>query len=214
MYGELHQYLILHKQLNVPGIGTFQVERKPADVDVAGKIINPPAYTIALHHSNATPSKKIFSWLASELSISEYDALAKFNDFAFDIRNKVMAGEKLLWNGIGILSKGMAGEIRFEASLKGMSIGEPVIAHKVIREDAEHRIMVGEQEKTSTEMLEWLNPSGKKRSYVWVLSLLIGLLAIAFIAWHFYSRGIVATSGANQEKLTPQKESSTYKIAP
>ena len=61
MYGELHQYLILHKQLNVPGIGTFLVERKPADVDVAGKLINPPAYTIALHHSNATPSKKMVS---------------------------------------------------------------------------------------------------------------------------------------------------------
>src|SRR5678815_6010683 len=107
MYGELHQYLILHKQLNVPGIGTFLVERKPADVDVAGKMIYPPAYTIALHHSNATPSKKIFSWLASELNISEYDALAKFNDFAFDLKNKIKKRKKLLWNGIGILSRGM-----------------------------------------------------------------------------------------------------------
>jgi len=214
MYGELHQYLILHKQLNVPGIGTFQVERKPADVDVAGKMIYPPAYTIALHHSNATPSKKIFTWLAAELNISEYDALARFNDFAFDVRNKIMAGEKLLWNGIGILSKGMAGEIRFEASLKGISIGEPVAANKVIRDDAEHRIMVGEQEKTSTEMLEWLNPVQRKRSYWWVLSLLIGLLAIAFITWHFYSKGLVTSAAANQQKLDPQKETSTYKIAP
>ena len=41
-----------------------------------------------------------------------------------------MAGDKLQWNGIGTLSKGMAGEIRFEASLKGMSIGEPVAAQQ------------------------------------------------------------------------------------
>ena len=214
MYGELHQYLILHKQLNVPGIGTFQVERKPADLDVAGKLINPPAYTIALHHSNATPSNKIFSWLATELNISEYDALARFNDFAFDIRNKVMAGDRLLWNGIGTLTKGMAGEIRFEASLKGMSIGEPVAAHKVIRDDAEHKIMVGEQEKTSTEMLEWLSPIEKKRSYWWVISLMVGLLAVAFIAWHFYSKGMLTSSAANEQELTPQKGSPTYKPAP
>ncbi len=214
MYGELHQYLILHKQLNVPGIGTFRVERKPADLDVAGKLIHPPAYTIALHHSNATPSNKIFSWLATELNISEYDALAQFNDFAFDIRNKIMAGDRLLWNGIGTLSKGMAGEIRFDASLKGVSIGEPVAAHKVLRDDAEHRIMVGEQEKTSTEMLEWLSPIEKKRSYWWVISLLVGLLLVVFITWHFYSKGLFTSSAANQQKLTPQKEAPTYKPAP
>ena len=75
MYGELYQYLILHKQLNIPGIGTFLVERKPADIDFARKIINPPAYTIALHHGNATPSNKIFSWLATVFNISEQDAL-------------------------------------------------------------------------------------------------------------------------------------------
>ncbi len=58
MYGELYQYLVLHKQLNIPGIGTFLVERKPADIDFVNKVVNPPAYTVALHHGNATTSKK------------------------------------------------------------------------------------------------------------------------------------------------------------
>ena len=80
MFGELYQYLVLHKQLNVPGIGTFLVERKPADIDFVSKVAYPPAYTISLHHGNVTASKKIFSWLSDVFNISERDALSRFND--------------------------------------------------------------------------------------------------------------------------------------
>lgn len=214
MYGELYQYLVLHKQLNIPGIGTFLVERKPADIDFASKIINPPAYSIALHHGNASPSQKIFNWLSTILNISERDALSRFNDFAFELRNKIMAGEKLQWEGIGTLSKGLAGEIRFEAALKGMTMSVPVPANKVIRENAEHTVRVGEDHKTSTEMMERLNPADEKKSYWWAAALIIGLLAFVFIAWYFSSNGLNTSSTGNQQKLEPKKESTTYQTAP
>lgn len=214
MYGELYQYLILHKQLNIPGIGTFLLERKPADIDFVNKIANPPAYSVALHHGNSTPSKNVFSWLASSLNISERDALTQFNDFALDIKDRVLTGDKLQWNGIGILSKGMAGEIRFEASLKGMKAGTPVPAIKVIRENAEHTVRVGEQEKTSAEMIELLAPSAEKKTYLWGIALIAGLLAIFFIALYFSSKGFNTSSAANQQKLVPQKETTTHRLAP
>lgn len=214
MYGELYQYLILHKQLNIPGIGTFLMERKPADIDFVNKIVNPPAYTIALHHGIATPSKNVFSWLASTLDISERDALTRFNDFATNIKDKVSAGDKLQWNGIGTLSKGMAGEIRFEASLKDMKAGVPVPAVKVIREHAEHSIRVGEQEKTSSEMIEMLAPSEVRKTNWWAIALIAGLLAFIFIAIYFSSKGLNTSSAANQQRLTPEKEAPTHKLAP
>ena len=213
MYGELYQYLVLHKQLNIPGIGTFQVERKPADIDFVGRKVNPPAYTIALHHGNTTPSKKVFNWLSDVFNITERDALSRFNDFAFELRDKVMAGDKLQWDGVGTLSKGLAGEIRFDASLKGMTIGEPVPANKVIRENAEHTVRVGEDQKTSTEMIEWLSPAEETKSYWWAAALIIGLLAFVFIAWYFSTRGLDTTSTGNQQKPEPQKETTTYKLS-
>src|SRR5882672_2379703 len=109
MYGELYQYLVLNKQLNIPGIGTFMLERRPADIDFANKLINPPSFHIALHHGNMVPSKKLFSWLSLVFDISERDAVIRFNDFVFDLKDQVMAGHKLHWQGIGILSKGLAG---------------------------------------------------------------------------------------------------------
>ncbi len=214
MYGELYQYLILHKQLNIPGIGTFLLERKPANIDFVNKMADPPAYTVALHHGNTTPSKNIFSWLASVLNISESDALNRFNDFALDVKDRVLAGDKLQWNGIGILSKGMAGEIRFESSLKDMKAGTPVPAIKVIRENAEHTVRVGEQQKTSSEMAEILTPAEGKKTNWWGIALIAGLLAFIFIALYFSSKGLTTSSAANQQKLTPQKETGTYKLAP
>jgi hypothetical protein len=213
MYGALYQYLVLHKQLNIPGIGTFQVERKPADIDFIGKVVNPPAYTVALHHGNTTASKKVFSWLSDVFNISERDALSRFNDFAFELRDKVMAGDKLQWDGVGILSKGMAGEIRFDASLRGMTIGEPIPANKVIRENAQHTVRVGEDQKTSTEMMERLAPEEEKRSYWWAAALIIGLLALFFLAWYFSSRRLDSSATGNQQKLEAQKEAPTYQLS-
>ncbi|MGZ8553673.1 MAG: hypothetical protein ACXWV8_09730, partial [Chitinophagaceae bacterium] len=118
------------------------------------------------------------------------------------------------WNGIGTLSKGMAGEIRFEASLKDMKAGKPVPAIKVLREHAEHSIRVGEQEKTSSEMIEMLAPIGARKSKWWVIALIAGLLAFIFVAVYFSSKGINASSAANQQKLTPEKEAPTHKLAP
>ncbi len=214
MYGELYQYLILHKQLNIPGIGIFQIERIPADIDFISKIVNPPAYSIALHHSNASPSQKIFSWLSDVQNISERDALSRFNDFAFELRNKIMSGEKLQWEGIGTLSKGLAGEIRFEAAMKGMTMGTPVSANKVIRENAAHTVRVGENHKTSIEMKEYLNPADGKRSYWWAAALIIGLLAFVFIAWFFSTKGLNTSSAGNQQELEPKNETTTYQTSP
>lgn len=216
MYGELHQYLVLHKQLNIPGIGTFLVERRPADIDFVNKVVNPPSYSIALHHgnTNTASSKDIFSWLAFEMNISERDAITRFNDFVHDIKDKIMAGDKLYWEGVGTLSKGMAGEVRFDTSLKDMKLGTPVPAIKVIREHAEHSVRVGEQEKTSTEMIEWLAPAENKKTYWWGIALIAGLLAFIFIALYFSSNGLNTSSAGNQQKLTPQKETTTHKLAP
>lgn len=214
MYGELHQYLILHKQLSMPGIGTFLLERKPAHIDFVNKIAEPPTYSVALHHGNVAASKNVFYWLASSLGISELDAVKRFNDFSFDIKNKVMAGDELHWEGVGVFSKGLAGEIRFESALKDFKSGEPIPAVKVIREKAEHTVRVGEQEKTSSEMIEMLAPSHEKKIQWWAIALIVSLLAFVFIGLYLSSKGVKTSSVGNQQKHSPASSSPTYRTAP
>jgi hypothetical protein len=214
MYDELYEYFSFYKQLNVPGIGIFLLERRPAEADFTSRVINPPAYTIILRSDNTTPGKKFFYWLADKLNISYTDAVVRFNDFIFDIKNQVLSGTKITWMGIGTLSKGMAGEIKFEAAVKDHSFESPVRAVKIIRIKAEHAVRVGEEQRTSTEMVEWLSGTKEKISHWRGIALIIAILSIVFIAFYFFQHGLNTSSSANQQKLSPQKESTTHTTLP
>jgi hypothetical protein len=214
MYTELYQYFIQHKQLAVPGVGTFLLERKPAEADFPGKLINPPVYTVAFQSTVNSPAKNFFNWLASALNISDRDAVIRFNDFAFELKQKISSGCAIKWSGIGTLSKGLAGEMKFYSSDSVTIFDEPVTAQKVIRKSAEHTVRVGEQEKTSTQMTELLNQPDEKKSYWWAYALVLGLFAIIFIFWYFSEHGLTISSAGNAKKLNTQKAAATYKILP
>jgi hypothetical protein len=212
MYQHLHEYLVLNKQLSVPGIGTFFLERKPAGTDLIHRRINPPAYTITLHHSSATPAKKFFYWLAEKLNIHYNEAIVRFNGFAFDLKNRVTSGDKVIWDNVGILTKGMAGELKFESALKDYKFDPPVSTTKIIREKAVHSVRVGELDTTSAEMTAWLHPAEENRSYWWAPALIAAVLLFIFTGLYFSQRGISSSSAANQQKLSPGKGSVAYTI--
>jgi hypothetical protein len=214
MYGELYQYLILHKQLAVPGIGTFFVEKNAAEILFTEKAVNPPYYSISLQHGLQTPSSKLFQWLADVFNIGESDAENRFTDFSVNLKQQVEAGNKTTWPGVGIISKGLAGEIRFESAMKKKMVGQPVKAEKVLRQQAEHTVRVGEQEKTSAEMIELLNPVAAKRPYWWITALVLTGLGIFYTAYYFYTNGFTAAVTGNQQTVDVQKSAATYKVLP
>ena len=112
MYTQLYQYLLQHKQLPVPGVGTFLLERKPAVIDFPNKKINPPVYTIALQPTANSTAQNFFTWLGSILHISNHEAVIRFNDFAFNLKKQVADGDIIIWNGVGTISKGLAGDVK------------------------------------------------------------------------------------------------------
>ena len=214
MYTELYQYLIQHKQLPVPGIGTFLLDRKPAELDFIGKKISPPSYTIALDHSSHLPGQRFFNWLANALGVSNREAIFRFNDFAFDMKKQISDGGVINWRGIGTLSRGLTGDVKFTSSVVGTIFEKPIVAEKVIRERVEHIVRVGEDEKTSGEMTAMLSEKEETKSYWWSFALAIGLLAIMFIGWYFSEHGVDISSAANSKKLVPQEAGTTYQLIP
>ncbi len=213
MYAELYSYLILNKSLPVPGIGTFLLQRHPAVADFPNKSIVAPYYEIILANNKMTPSVIFFKWLSQHLSLSNHEAVTKFNDFAFDLKQQVIAGATINWSDIGTISKGLDGGIKFISQGK-IILEEPVFADKIIREKSEHFVRVGEEEKTSQEMTVLLNKEEEKKSNWWVLPLVIGILSIIFLGWFFSENGVAISSTANSKKLIPIDSSSTYKIIP
>ena len=204
MYAELYRYLLLNKKLPVPGIGTFLLERKPAETDFLNRQIKAPVYSISFSTAFDTGTKNFFNWLGNALAISDRDAVIRFNDFAFDIKKQISEGATIHWNGIGAISKGLAGEIKFTPA-EVLVQEKPVTAEKVIREKAEHMVRVGEDHKTSVEMTEMLNKPEDSRSLWWVYALAIGILAIVFIGWYLSRHGVDISSTANNTKLVPME---------
>ena len=211
MYTELYQYLIQHKQLSVPGIGTFLLERRPAAVNFPERKIEPPAYGVSLQTVSKSPSRNFFIWLGAVLQVSDRDAVIRFNDFVFDLKRQLSGGNIVNWNGIGQLSKGLGGDIKFIPQEK-RSLESSVVAEKVMREKAEHMVRVGEDEKTSAEMTELLSHTEKKKSYWWAYALVVALLSVMFIGWAFSENGISMSSTSNSKKLVPvEVPAATYK---
>ncbi len=214
MYAELYQYLISYKQVALPGIGTFSLERKPAENDFSNKRINPPVYSVNLHFPAKTPSGKFYQWLSGALSIPESNVVNAFNDFVLDIKSKISNGEIIDWSGVGTLSKGLAGEIKFKPAVTNLGYEEPVKAEKVIREKAEHMVRVGEDQKTSAEMTEMLNQPEEKKSYWWAYALALALGSIIFIGWYFSEHGVNVAATANSKEIIPLEAGTTYKTLP
>jgi hypothetical protein len=210
MYPELYRYFIQHKNLSLPGIGNFVLERKPAEADFINKCIHPPLFSISLQADDAKPSSKFYLWLAAAFNISEREAIIRFNDFVFDLKKQINEGAKIEWSGMGIISKGLGDNIRFvNEELK--PVLQPVFAEKLIREKAEHAVLVGERERTSAEMTELLSNPAKQVNYWWVLPLSIALLAIMFIGWYLSGKGLSPSSSGNCTKIATAPAGETYK---
>jgi hypothetical protein len=213
MYETLYQYLIHHKRLAVPGVGTFLLERNSAEGDFVNKQIKSPFYSVSLQNTTISPPVNFFKWLAGAFHISDHDAIIRFNDFVFDLKRQIAGGDTINWNGVGTLSKGLNSEIKFVPSIIP-AIEKPVAAEKVIREKAAHMVRVGEDQKTSAEMTDMLNQPEVKKNNWWIMALIVGLLALIFICWHVYQHGIDVFSAANNMKLVPMEAAASYEVLP
>lgn len=213
MYSELYSYLILNKNLPLPGIGTFLLQRHSAVADFPNKSILPPYYEIVLESKENTPSAIFYKWLSQHLVSTNHEAVTKFNNFAFDLKQKVSNGAIINWNDVGTISKGLDGGIKFVPQGK-IILEEPVFAEKVIRERSEHFVRVGEEEKTSQEMISLLNKEEEKKSIWWLLALVLGIISVMFLGWYFSEYGVAISSTSNGKKLMPIESSPTYKLLP
>ena len=213
MYRELYQYLVQHKELPLPGIGTFIIERRPAAFDFPNKLILQPAYSVRLRTDSYIPGPPFFGWLAANLGVSTREAIFRYNDFTFDLRKNISEGGSVDWKGIGHLSKALSGEVKFVAA-HVFDRESPVKAERIIRENAEHMVRVGEDQRSSTEMTAYLNQQNEKKIIWWGISLAIAILALMFIGWYLSEHGIESHSVANTSKLVPGTSSGGYKILP
>ena len=196
MWQVLNAYLFQHRSISIPGLGTIYLETMPANVDVADRTMQPPTFQFRFDKYFDAPDKEFFAFVAAQRNILDYEAIKWYNEFSFELRNRIRAEEQVLWEGVGILKKDTTGGVQFEATPAPMLFLQPVPAMRVSRQDAQHNLVVGDRERTSGEMNEWLHDHARQRRRLpwWVMALVLAVLGLAVLGWYFYSHGFSAGS--------------------
>jgi hypothetical protein len=191
MIATLNSYLIQHKSICIPGLGTIYLEKIPAINDFSNRQMLPPSYKFRFDKYFDAPDKEFFSFLASSQNMAEYEAIKLYNEFAYDLRDRIRKEEKFDWPQVGILMRDATGEIQFKSEMIQPGFVRPVAARRVIRQDARHAILVGDQELTTDHMTELLNVEQvhvEKESW-WMYALIIFCVAVVILFVYLYEHG-------------------------
>jgi hypothetical protein len=200
MFQVLNAYLFQHRSISIPGLGTIYLETLPASVDVAERTMLPPAYRFRFDKYFDAPDAAFFAYLATQKNILDYEAIKWYNEFSFELRNRIRAEDGVSWEGVGILKKDGSGNVLFEPAASPVLFLQPTPAMRVTRQDAQHTMLVGDRERTSGEMNEWLLDESARRKQVswWVIAIILGGICIAVLALYYYMHGFAM---GNQTKF-------------
>ena len=202
----LTAYLLQHKSINIPEVGSIYIQSKAAITDFVNKQLFPASYSYRFDKYYDVPDAGFYQYLASKQGISEQEAMDWYNNYAADIRLRIKNDGYYAWEGIGVFKKDSNGDLIFEEQQKLLPILAPVPAKRVIRKDARHAILVGDNEKTNVQMSEMLQEAPeqlqtvKRKDRWWVYALVIFAVSLILILVYYYNNGWKPGVG-NREKV-------------
>jgi hypothetical protein len=212
LYEVLFQYLQTEKPLSLPGLGVLQLKRIAAQVDIADKKIIPPSYNFQFS-TEVGDSAMLPHWIKQEYQADADKLINEVEGLLKGINQKIDSGDSFIWKGVGKMYK-KDGKVIFDTeSFNQMSAGS-VSAEKIIREFAEHKVRVGEEEKTSTEMTELLTKKKHKSSYELIAATVVLGFSLSFLGWSYYQNAYSLTCFSSKTKTQVINSFSTYKNLP
>ena len=202
MISLINSYLLQHKSVSIPGLGTIYVERIPAQSDFVNRQLIPPAYHYRFDKYLDAPDRSFFSFLSRHLKLSEPEAVKSYHEWAQNLRHSIGTDEPTLLESIGSLKRSPSGDIIFETigPLKTYDVAVP--AERVIRSDAKHAMLVGDRETTTAEMSDYLQDVPGKRTRWWVYLLIALGVVLAVLLYNYFTNGSLFSTGMNQTMET------------
>jgi hypothetical protein len=177
----LTKYLFQYRTVSIPNVGTIQLVQQAPQLNVVDKILLPPTYSLELKAAQEVSDHQL-NYLGAVLQRGEDDVLRDLRFFGDKLQDRINGGG-FNWEGLGTINRGTQS---LPISINAL---EPVPAQRVIRQDARHKVLVGDQQRLSgqgpeTEMLA--ERTVRKRSLYmtigWIV-LVLSLLVIAFLLY-------------------------------
>jgi hypothetical protein len=200
-------YLSQKKECSLPLLGKVAITINPASVDEGNLMLNPPARKLHYDQKDDYLTDEFVDYVAEMENVSHVVAEERINNWCLTAKMKLDEGEKIQITSMGTLQKSGSGQI-FMQGKNGLPLYQPVGVHKVIHESDEHAVLVGDKERTTTQMNAYFATTTKEKSrnkfYIWPL-LLAGICLI-FLFFYFSSFSFT-TSGIGDKQHVSIRES-------
>ncbi len=213
----LTSYLLQHKSICIPGLGTIYIERTPAQNDFVNKKIIPPGYHYRFDQYFDQPDKDFFTHLARQQGMADFEAIKWYNEWAYDLRSRLRTAP-VSWKDIGTLRKDENGEVVFEAErvphtafkpVKALRIHEwpelPYTSSTQIEEEISQEEMIAAQQE-ATENIPVVEEDFEYPEEIvgrssadnwWIYAIILGAIALSFIFFYFYGNGAHTITGGS-----------------
>lgn len=200
MKASLYKYLIQHQQLPIPGLGTIYVEKVPARTDFRNQQILPPFIKFRFDPYFDAPDQGLFRYIAEKHAIEDFEAIRWYNEWALALRTEIKGNLKAFLNRVGTLVQDVSGEIILE-SVDAMYAGAiPVTAERVIRQNQQHTVKVGEAHFSSAQLEEHLHDleAAPSKDKWWIYAIIIAGISGALWFYQFAQHHSLLKSWGSQ----------------
>ena len=176
--------LFKNKTCRLPGIGTLDVITKSAETDYVNQQISAPKQSIVF--SAAQDGENFFN---------EFSALGEL------IKKDLEKNRTVAIKGIGDFIKNDSGVINFIPLTLNNCFLPPVLAKQRMLDDKQNALLLIEQKLAKAEKprLSVENKIFKNRWWVWAI--VLGVIGLGFLGYHFYKHGFNALGNAIKLKL-------------
>jgi nucleoid DNA-binding protein len=184
----LYKYLIINKQVTLPGIGVFHIQRQPAKHDYVNKVFVSPALHIGFNPSTELPDKRFYEFMSKEIGLDEAKAAENLFAFTNKLGEQVKANKIVELPGMGMLKRNASGQLSFEPTNVLASYFPPTAASNILEEKPQTAM----REKASRETVsldQLAEEEVPRKSYWWVYAIILALIGIGAIGYYYYVNG-------------------------
>jgi hypothetical protein len=180
MHQLIATYLFQNKECPLMEYGHLYTNTSSAEAYFLNKQIEAPKQSI--HFSTKEINSDSFiNYIATQKNIVVENAKEEIKNFIQQLfsstQNKI--------NGVGIFNK-ENDVINFQSSTFNNLFSPPAKAERVIHEAAEHTMLVGDKETTTTQMTEYFTDTPVATDKWWIWAIVLGVIGIGVLFFHYF----------------------------
>ncbi len=180
MYQIIAPTLFQNKICRLPGVGTLIMVSHSAETDFVNGRIKAPFETI--------------DFIAAETDENLFNEFSAMSELVIKELNE---NGSVLLPGIGTFTKINSAVIQFIAVSVESVFNQSIEVERVIRQDASHPMLVGDQQTTNVKMSGFFNEQPTKSNRWWIWAILLAIIGIGTLIVYFYLGGKMSLGNSN-----------------